>query len=747
MAHSVGPLDAGGRSAVHGARSAWRYTIGRKLATLVGIGVIVAIVLAAVALGGVSSLDSAQKNAAAINNANVELVSMNRYNQAVATQAMVLASVPPKLTSEMSTASTSFRSAITDAQKQVQAVQSAKIPGQLGQQLQAVASEASAYLTQESGAIQQLADNVPGSQQGWNFQTAQLAAAEKVIGDGVNLRVSLQKAATAASAGASSQAGSVRLELIIVAAVGLMAMLAISYLVAISITRPLRRVAGALQGLAKGDFSETLEARGSDEVSEISGVFNIASGSVRSLLAEMDSMSSEHEAGDIDFQIDATHFEGSFRTMAEGVNHMVGSHIDVKKRAMAVFKAFGEGDFSADLELLPGKKRFINDTVSEVRTNLQALVEDSTMLSGSAVEGRLDVRADVTRHKGDFRKIVQGVNDTLDSVIGPLNEVSAVLVGAIEAGDLTRTVNTQYRGQMEDLRQAANNTVARLASTVSEVIGATDQLANAAAQISRASQSLSQASTEQASNVEETSSSLEQMAASINQNSDNSKVTDGIASKAATDASEGGKAVRETVEAMKTIAGKIAIIDDIAFQTNMLALNATIEAARAGEHGKGFAVVATEVGKLAERSQVAAQEISELAAGSVQTAEHAGLLLEQIVPSIGKTSDLVQEIAAASAEQASGAAQISNAMSQMTKITQQNAASSEELAATAEEMAAQTGGLQQVMRFFTVANAGGSIKDPKPSKGVGRAAAATSDSWDSDSAAAAHFDESAFESF
>ncbi len=747
MAHSVGPLDAGGRSAVHGARSAWRYTIGRKLATLVGIGVIVAIVLAAVALGGVSSLDSAQKNAAAINNANVELVSMNRYNQAVATQAMVLASVPPKLTSEMSTASTSFRSAITDAQKQVQAVQSAKIPGQLGQQLQAVASEASAYLTQESGAIQQLADNVPGSQQGWNFQTAQLAAAEKVIGDGVNLRVSLQKAATAASAGASSQAGSVRLELIIVAAVGLMAMLAISYLVAISITRPLRRVTGALQGLAKGDFSETLEARGSDEVSEISGAFNIASGSVRSLLAEMDSMSSEHEAGDIDFQIDATHFEGSFRTMAEGVNHMVGSHIDVKKRAMAVFKAFGEGDFSADLELLPGKKRFINDTVSEVRTNLQALVEDSTMLSGSAVEGRLDVRADVTRHKGDFRKIVQGVNDTLDSVIGPLNEVSAVLVGAIEAGDLTRTVNTQYRGQMEDLRQAANNTVARLASTVSEVIGATDQLANAAAQISRASQSLSQASTEQASNVEETSSSLEQMAASINQNSDNSKVTDGIASKAATDASEGGKAVRETVEAMKTIAGKIAIIDDIAFQTNMLALNATIEAARAGEHGKGFAVVATEVGKLAERSQVAAQEISELAAGSVQTAEHAGLLLEQIVPSIGKTSDLVQEIAAASAEQASGAAQISNAMSQMTKITQQNAASSEELAATAEEMAAQTGGLQQVMRFFTVANAGGSIKDPKPSKGVGRAAAATSDSWDSDSAAAAHFDESAFESF
>ncbi len=181
-------------------------------------------------------------------------------------------------------------------------------------------------------------------------------------------------------------------------------------------------------------------------------------------------------------------------------------------------------------------------------------------------------------------------------------------------------------------------------------------------------------------------------------------MTDGIASKAASEAVEGGEAVKETVEAMKAIASKIAIIDDIAFQTNMLALNATIEAARAGEHGKGFAVVATEVGKLAERSQVAAQEIGELATGSVHTAEKAGKLLGEIVPSIGKTSDLVQEIAAASKEQAAGAGQINNAMSQMSKITQQNASSSEELAATAEEMAAQTESLQQLMRFFTVDN-------------------------------------------
>jgi methyl-accepting chemotaxis protein len=189
-----------------------------------------------------------------------------------------------------------------------------------------------------------------------------------------------------------------------------------------------------------------------------------------------------------------------------------------------------------------------------------------------------------------------------------------------------------------------------------------------------------------------------------------------MAAKAAADATEGGKAVQQTVAAMKEIAAKIAIIDDIAFQTNMLALNATIEAARAGEHGKGFAVVATEVGKLAERSQIAAQEIGKLAGDSVHTAEHAGSLLEEIVPSIGKTSNLVQEISAASAEQTAGVGQINTAMSQMNQITQQNASSSEELAATAEEMTGQTGHLQQLMRFFKIpASAGGTGASPAAS--------------------------------
>jgi methyl-accepting chemotaxis protein len=284
-------------------------------------------------------------------------------------------------------------------------------------------------------------------------------------------------------------------------------------------------------------------------------------------------------------------------------------------------------------------------------------------------------------------------------VVNPLREVARVL-DMVAEGDLTGQVEVTSQDETGKMAAALNNTVGRLAQTVSEVMAGADQLASASAQISGASQSLSQAASEQSASVEETTAGMEQMTGNISLNSENSQTTDRIASTAAAQASEGGTAVQQTVEAMKEIARKIAIVDDIAFQTNMLALNATIEAARAGEHGKGFAVVAAEVGKLAERSQVAAQEIGELASASVSTAESAGALLGEIVPSISKTSDLVREIAAASAEQTAGVAQINKAMTQMGQVTTQNAASSEELASTAEEMSSQANTLQELMRFF-----------------------------------------------
>ncbi|MES2257268.1 MAG: methyl-accepting chemotaxis protein [Pseudomonadota bacterium] len=281
---------------------------------------------------------------------------------------------------------------------------------------------------------------------------------------------------------------------------------------------------------------------------------------------------------------------------------------------------------------------------------------------------------------------------------------AAQIVSEVSSGNLALEIRVRD-GDRSSLLYSMKQMVDKLAQVVAEVTNGAQVLAGASEEVSATAQSLSQAASEQAAGVEQTSASVEQMTASIAQNTENAKVTDAMASKAAVEATEGGAAVKETVAAMKKIAAKIVIIDDIAYQTNLLALNAAIEAARAGEHGKGFAVVAAEVRKLAERSQVAAQEIGEVAASSVSLAERAGELLSSMVPNIKKTSDLVQEITAASEEQSTGVGQINAAVGQLSSTTQQNAAGSEELASTAEEMSSQAEELQAAIAFFRVAGA------------------------------------------
>jgi methyl-accepting chemotaxis protein len=271
---------------------------------------------------------------------------------------------------------------------------------------------------------------------------------------------------------------------------------------------------------------------------------------------------------------------------------------------------------------------------------------------------------------------------------------------AVADGDLTNTMDLGLKDECGDLANAMNTMVIKLREIVGEVKASSDNVASGSQQLASSAQEMSQGATEQAASAEEASSSIEEMSSNIKQNADNALQTEKIAIKSASDAQEGGKAVVQTVAAMKEIAGKISIIEEIARQTNLLALNAAIEAARAGEHGKGFAVVASEVRKLAERSQKAAAEISQLSKVSVEVAEKAGDMLHKMLPDIQKTAELVQEISAASKEQDTGAEQINKAIQQLDQVIQQNAGASEEMSSTAEELSSQAEQLQGIIAFF-----------------------------------------------
>jgi len=431
--------------------------------------------------------------------------------------------------------------------------------------------------------------------------------------------------------------------------------------------------------------------------------------------------------------------KGEHEKMKNAINEV---HAWLKELIEYVTK-IANGDMSATI-----KKASENDQIHEwlilMKHNIQALVADADMLTKAALEGKLDTRADASQHKGDFSKIVDGVNNTLDAVISPLN-VAADYVSRISKGDIPEKIAKEYKGDFNEIRNNLNilidamKEVTNLAQDIAKgnlavtvrkrsdqdelmtaldrmvrnlteialnVRNASEQVTGGSQEISSGAQNISQGAAEQSASIEQVSSSMEEINSTIRQNADNAKETAVIAEKAAGNAIEGGSSVAETVKAMKHIAEKINIIEDIARQTNMLALNAAIEAARAGEHGKGFAVVASEIRTLAVRSQKAAKEIGALSNASVGIAEKAGNLIKNIVNDIQKTAELVMEINVSSSQQSGGIQQITISVQQLETVIQQNTSGTEEMVSVCEELSAQAEQLNDMVSFFKVGEQG-----------------------------------------
>lgn len=351
-----------------------------------------------------------------------------------------------------------------------------------------------------------------------------------------------------------------------------------------------------------------------------------------------------------------------------------------------------------------------NQTITQYKDSIHRLESSATDLTNRHAEVLVPMIEQIVKTTTttlvmfSVASIVLSIVVTLVISRGIVNPIQQLVQAAeaISVGDLTKSIVADRTDEIGRLLGAMSKMTGKLNEMIGEVSLGAGSVSTAAAQVASSASSVSQGTSEQAAAVEQVTSSMEEMSASITQNAENSRKMEQMARKGASDAGQSGQAVLEAVSAMKSIAEKIAVIEEIAYQTNMLALNAAIEAARAGEHGRGFAVVAGEVRNLAERCRTAAQEIGGLAAANVQVAERSGGLLTELVPSIQKTADLVQEVASTSREQSAGVNQINRAISQVGLVTQRNAAGAEELSSTAEELASQAEALQDMISFFRV---------------------------------------------